>query len=317
MRWRVGIGTIVCLVVFCTVAFASGATRPPLRFHEHFSALPYVGVDSSGRYTLFDTTVQGEVGVVLDELTGRQTTVWLPSDCPAPDPNNLMLGGAWLLEDCTSSRLDLYSLAGGYWQSMAVAPGCVHYRAGPGSSCSVYAVGTDWVEYDESSARLGDRFVFQNIASGALRRDPANAVTLADLSSPTLAHRLCRPLRVSRGGGSMIGLPGRFALAMDESGSVLERCGTRLHRPLAFDNGSVIDTWSSSDARTLVWNPNQGYALDGLFLPSLRPFTVSAPSRQFRAGSDEFASDRHIYLEVPPRSPTSPFRVLWAPLPQP
>jgi hypothetical protein len=180
----------------------------------------------------------------------------------------------------------------------------------------VYAVGSDWVEYDESSTRLGDRFVFQSIASGALRRDPANAVTLADLSSPALAHRLCRPLRTSRG-DSMIGLPGRFALAISESGSVLERCGTQLHRPLAFNNGSVIDTWSSSDARTLVWNAHPGYALDGLFLPSMRRFIVSAPPRQFRSGTDEFASDCHIYLEVPPTSPTSPVRVLWAPLPQP
>jgi hypothetical protein len=172
------------------------------------------------------------------------------------------------------------------------------------------------VEYDESSARLGDRFVFQNIASRGLRRDPANAVTLADLSAPALAHRLCRPLRTSRG-DSMIGLPGRFALAISEGGSVLERCGTRLHRPLAFNNGSVIDTWGSSDAHALVWNANQGHALDGLFLPSLRQFTLSASPRQFRPGSDEFASDRHIYLEIPPVSPTSPLRVFWAPLPQP
>ena len=69
-------------------------SRPGLRgrrFREHFSVLPYVGVDSSGRYTLFETTVQGEVGVVLNELTGRQTTVWLPPGCPAPDPNDQML----------------------------------------------------------------------------------------------------------------------------------------------------------------------------------------------------------------------------------
>jgi hypothetical protein len=316
MRWRVGMGTVVCLVVFCTAAATSGVERAPLRFRARFSLLPYLGVDSSGRYTLFETAVQGELGVVLDELTGRQTTAWLPSDCPAPDANNRILGGPWLLEDCTSSRLDLYSLAGGYWRPVTVPRGCVNFRAGPGSNCSVYAVGSDWVEYDESSTRFGDRFVFQNLASGALRRDPANAVTLADLSSPTLAHRLCRPLRTSRG-DSMIGLPGRFALAIGESGAVLERCGTRLHRSLALDNGSVIDTWSSSDARTLVWNAYPGYRLDGLFLPSLEQFTVSAPPRQFRAGSAEFASDRHIYLEVPPISPTSEFRVLWAPLPQP
>lgn len=316
MRWRVGIGTVVCLCVLCAVAVASAPAARPLRFREHFSVLPYIGVDSSGPYTLFETRVQGEVGVVLDELTGSQTTVSLPADCPAPDPNDLMLGETWLLEGCTGSRLDLYSLAGGFWQPVAIAAGCVNFHAGPGSSCTVYAVGSDWVEYDESSLRLGDRFVFQNIASGTLRRDPANAFTLADLSSPTLAHRLCRPLRTSRG-DSMIGLPGRFALAISESGSVLERCGTRMHRPLAFDNGSVIDTWSSSDARALVWNANHGYALDGLFFPSLQRFTVSAPPRQFRLGSAEFASDRHIYLEVPPNSPTSQARVLWAPLPQP
>jgi len=316
MRWRVGISTVVCVLVGATAAAAVSA-RAPLRFREHFSALPYVGVDSSGRYTLFQTTVQGQVGVVLDELTGRKTTAWLPSDCPAPDADNLMLGGGWLLEDCTSSRVDLYSLARGSWRAVPIAAGCVTFHAGAGSSCSVYAVGSDWIAYDESSVRLGDRFVFQNIASGALRHDPANPRTLADLSSPTLVHRLCRPLRTPES-GSMVGLAGRLALVINESGVVLERCGSHLHVPLPFMDGSVIDTWSASDARSLVSDLIPAGVLNGIFVPSRQRFSVTVPlPRRFRFDSSEFASDRHIFLIVPPATPTSQARVLWAPLPQP
>lgn len=318
-----GMAAVVCLLAWGAVAEARASARAPLRvparaplrFREHFSALPYVGVQSSGRYTLFQTAVQGEAGVVFDELTGRRTAVWLPSDCPAPDPDNLVLGGAWLLEDCTSTRVDLYPLAGGDWRPVRVAPGCVNFHAGLGSSCDVDAIGSDWIEYDESSALVGDRFVFQNIDSGALRHDPASAGTLADLSSPRLRHRLCRPLRASPG-ESMIGLPERFALALTEAGAALERCGTRRRHSVDFDDGSAADTWSAGDARTLVWDPG-GSRLDGLFLPSLRRFTLSASALRSRAVGTEIVSDRHIYYNVVPDSPTAPLRVLSAPLPQP
>jgi hypothetical protein len=317
MRLRVGIGTVVCLLVLGAVAAAPVSARAPLRFRERFTQLPYVGVSTSGRYTLLETTVQGEVGVVLDELTGRRATVWLPADCPEPDSNNLMPGGAWLLEDCTSSRVDLYSLARGSWLDVPIAPGCVNFHAGPGSTCSLYAVGTDWIAYDESSYRLGDQFVLQNIASGALRRDPANARTLADLSSPALVHHVCRPLRTPAQ-GAMVGLIGGFALAITGGGVVVERCGSRLHRALPFTDGFVYDTWSTSDSRALIWQAPPWHVLSGIFLPSLQRFSVSAAKpRRFQPDIGEQTSDRHIYLLISPTSPTSQERVLWAPLPRP
>jgi hypothetical protein len=315
MRWRVGTGMVVCLLVGA-VAVTAASARPWLKFRVHFTALPYVGVSTNGPYTLFDTTVQGEVGVVLDELTGKRTTVWLPADCPEPDSDNLMLGGGWLLEDCTSSRVDLYSLAGNFWRPVPIAPSCVNFRQGPGSSCTPYAVGADWIDYDESSTRFGDQSVFQNIASGTLRRDPANRRTLADLSSPTLAHRVCPPLRVPAE-GSMIGLRGRFVLAVNGRGVVVERCGSRFHLALPFLDGSLIDTWSASDARAIVEDGALPGVLNGIFVPSMQRFSVSAriPLR-VRDASIELASDRHLYLLIPPTTATSQERVMWAPLPQ-
>jgi hypothetical protein len=320
MRSRLGIAALVGLlsgVAALAVAVAPAYAGRGRTFREHFTQLPFVSAYTSGRYTLLRTTVQGQVGVVLDELTGSETTVSLPADCPEPDPDGELLGGGWLLEDCTSSRVDLYSLAGGDWRDVPIAAGCLNFDRGQGSSCSLYAIGSDWIAYDESSDRFSDHTVFQNIDSGRMRGDPSNATTLADLSSPTLLHHVCRPLRAPSG-GAMVGLVGGFALAFDGAGAVLERCGTHLHRALrSLHEGFVLDTWSTNDAPALVWETWPWRVLTGIFLPSLRRFRVTAPTprREF-AGIPFQTSDRHIYFATIPRSPTARVRVLSAPLPQ-
>jgi hypothetical protein len=237
-----------------------------------------------------------------------------------PDPNGFLFGGGWLVEDCATSRLDLYSLAAGSWSSIEIAAGCQRFDPGPGSACEPYAVGADWIEYDESSTQFGDRFVFQNIASGILRPDPANSRTLADLSSPGLAHRLCNPLVTPRYGGGLIGLTGRMVLVNSGAGATLERCGSRLHEVLPFDAGFSYDTWSKSDTSAILFTSDVGPVLNGIFVPSLRPFrVVPILKRRVDRGNVSYDyGDRHIYIDELRVSSTSlTQRVLAAPLPEP
>lgn len=318
MGWRARIGTVMCALVIGGIAAAPASARRTLTFHEQFSVTPYVGVLTGDRYTLFSTSVQGEVGVVLDELTGRQTTVWLPADCPAPE-GGPTLGGSWLLEDCTSSRLDLYSLAGGNWQPVTVAQGCQQLNRSQTSRCLIDAVGDDWIEYDLSTTRSGDRFVFQNIATGAVQRDPTNATTVADPNSPVLAQRLCSPLRVPRYG--QLSFDGRFAIADEPDGTMfLERCGTRRRVPLSGGIDIPIYGWERLNTPAIVWPTRPGLALGGIFLSSLHEFRViETPPRHVSRfaildGHLSF-SDRHVYVEIAPTSPTGRFRVMSAPLP--
>ncbi len=305
-RWAVLramlVTALVCLAGWPVAAAA--AAPPALVFHPSFQRLGFTGFDVDGRYTLLSTSVQGEVGVVFDELTGARSVVSLPTDCPVPD-NGPLLGGGWLLEDCTTSRVDLYSLAAQTWRQVTVASGCSRFNAGTGSSCVPDAIGSDWIEYDESSEHFGDRFVFQPIDGGPPRRDPANARTIVDLSSPRLARRLCTPLSVPKDGE--VTLDGAFGVVGGPAGTFLERCGRRLHLAL----GPAVTVQS---ARGLIaWSP-AGHSLEGVLLPSLRRFRVILPWRRRALILDAQISDRRIYLEVVPVS-ADQGQVWSAPLP--
>jgi uncharacterized protein DUF4232 len=285
--WAALVATTMCLAGWAVVAVAS--TPGAVVFHPRFRMLSFTGSQTDGRYTLLSTTVQGEVGVVVDELTGAQSVVSLPADCPVPT-NGPMLGGDWLLENCTTSWVDLYSLTTRTWRQVAVAPGCSRFNAGTASSCVPAAIGSDWIEYDESSEHLGDRFVFQPIVGGALHRDPTNARTVADVSSPRLARGLCAPLSVPKDG--RLTLDGEFAVASGPAGVFLERCGRHLHLAL----GPAVFVQSVPGA--IAWSPGPARSLDGILLPSLRRFRVVLPQPRRVELIDAEISDRHIYLEV-------------------
>jgi len=287
--WAALVAITVCVFGWPVVAVAS--TPAALALHPRFHPLSFTGSQTDGRYTLLSTTVQGEVGVVIDELTGARSVVWLPADCPVP-ANGPMLGGGWLLESCTTSRVDLYSLVTQTWRQVAVAPACSRVNAGTTSSCVPEAIGSDWIEYDESSEQFGDRFVFQSISGGELRRDPANPRTVVDLSSPRLARRLCAPLRVPKYG--RVSLDGAFAVVSGPAGAFLERCGRRLHLAL----GPAVFVHCVPGA--IAWWAGPGGSLAGMLLPSLRRFRVIVPQPRRAQVVDALISDRHIYLEVLP-----------------
>ena len=71
-------------------------------------------------------------------------------------------------------------------------------------------IGAHWIEFEHQCYHCAAAFVFQNIASGAVKRDPTSSSVYPDLDSPTLAHRICRGLQVPSDGS--VTFEGSFAL---------------------------------------------------------------------------------------------------------
>lgn len=128
-------------------------------------------------------------------------------------------------------------------------------------------------------------------------RDPTNSQTIADLDSPQLHRAVCRPLRVpvehpwlSDGTGAFmrsrrpiwgsLTFYGSFAVAIGDSGDAIERCGTNLHLhiPIVGNLGATEnDPASLGNERMVLWS-HARQELGGVFLPSLRRFTILLPS---------------------------------------
>ncbi|MGN6870147.1 MAG: hypothetical protein ACTHMY_17295 [Solirubrobacteraceae bacterium] len=178
-------------------------------------------------------------------------------------------------------RGELYLPASDEWRAITVAAACRRV-------CVPLAVGTDWIEYDKRSRRRGDRFIFQNIATGALLGDPTNATTVADLDSPVLAQPVCPPLRVPRHG--TLTLNGRFAVAAGATGTFIEKCGTHLRVPVSSENVAAAPG-------SFVWLTSATRPMSGVLLPSLKRFTVAAPTVHVYLVDVELSS-RHIYVTV-------------------
>ena len=292
------VAVLGCVVVFSTGARASAPRA--LRFGPQFTALPYGTATTVGRYTVFAAGTTGSAGVVLDEQTGARMAVALPADCRAPISAPIA-GGSWLLEYCTKATVDLYSFTAKAWRTLAIPAACLD---APGAECLPDIVGSVWIEYDEASVRLGDVFVFQNITTGQVRANPANATTVPDLNSPELAEHLCSPVR--RPAKGTIRPDGQFAIASGPSGTFLERCGRSLH--LALGNGPFL----TITGRALFWLAGPHGPIDGISLPSLQQFTIAGPP-----GDQIFlsVSDRYLYVEAA-ASPAALARVWSAPLPR-
>ena len=260
-------------------------------------------VFASGDYLL--TTVansfhpHGLAPIVINDRLG--TTTALDPSCDAD-----ALGPPWVLMSCPQSSdpygpydVELYSLADGTRQTVTLSPGMPYCSSPPYDSevrCSAEAVGAYWIEWLAGSYHhLPTEVYFQNIQTGALRSEPTNATTFADLNSSGLAHTTCPGVRlmpnlytVYDGGTAWGSLTpyGQFALADAENGAFLERCGTNVRRLLT-SRSTNYSSALASNAGAIVWQavPNH---LSGLFLPSLQTFTIPLPSAIVkRPGSSE------------------------------
>jgi hypothetical protein len=255
------------------------------------------GFLASGDYVLRSTVNNGfpwETGwIVINNRLG--TTTALDPQCRV-----VGFGPPWVLMSCPLASnpsgpfdSELFSLADGTRETVTPNPGLPQCppQPGPQDECAnAVGVGAYWIRWDVTCSHdCPITYFFQNILTGALRDDPTNATTFADLNSPALAHRTCRGVQLMRnldslgmGWGSLT-LDGQFALATGTDSDVfLERCGTRMRRLLG--DGNVV-AWVSNGG-AIVWQaltsrqdrlvlPRQ---LNGLFLPGLQTFRIPLPS---------------------------------------
>lgn len=211
---RVIVVAAVLLAIPSAAAWGlDGRKDGPIVLRPAYRVVGHDGEQTNGSYTIFwRGGARAVIGTLLNERSGQRTVVRLPGDCRHPVGSQEFLGDSWLLADCAQCRLGLYSLRAHRWRSLAVRGPCRHQA----KSCSAIATGSRWVEYDRSSSHTGDTFFFQNIVSGVVRRDPRTSRVLPDLDSPTLARRVCRPVRVPSNG--TLAFDGRFVLVIQLSG---------------------------------------------------------------------------------------------------
>jgi hypothetical protein len=222
-------------------------------------------------------------GVLINEQTGMRRSV-PRSGCFAI----AVSAGRWVLFDCyrsSAGNYQLYSIPRRSWRSVA-APA----RANP------RAIGAYWIEY---FAVDSGTYVFQNIKTGTVRTLTAwrpGGTTIPDVNSPSLAGRLCSPLRVpadwtpyphwsaypynEKLHAGWATVDGRFAVVQGTSRptgtgeltgyAYVEQCGSRVRKPtrqgFVANAHAIIAPSGGSDPTFTGW-----------LVPSLTPVTIPAP----------------------------------------
>jgi hypothetical protein len=328
MRWARAVSVVVVLVAALMGGAQASAHAVALRlvFRPAGTAEQIV---TSTRYAFIANALGPRSrGTLIDEATGRRTRVERPGCSYSGGP---VTGSPWLVFNCASTQdgsapaPELYSIATGVWQGVMPSPSIAD-PCGPSApldACGEWsapaAAGRDWIEYSVYSNNPHDfpPSEFQNLATGNVRRDPTGGNTILDLNAPSLSQTLCSPLRVPRyydsdtgfGPGTVVP-DGKFAISLgtNQAGIPmlrLERCGTRLHRLLTTGLYSGIDPEWAANRTTVVWGRTRN-ELAGVFLPSLRQFTIKLPAAAIRPGcqasdfqtciSEIALTARHLYL---------------------
>jgi hypothetical protein len=249
---------------------------------------------SDGKYVFLSTPTAGprSLGVLMIGPAGPQVLAEPPS-CENPFSNSMAIGGGLLMVNCGGGHsIDarVYSLGAGSWRTVIPNPELLRFGplCGAGATCtaSPVAIGARWIEYGiDCGYHCPGTTAFQNLQTGRLRGDPSSSTTIADLNSSRLARRVCFPLRVPKepwwtatapAYGS-VSYVGRYAITRNDTPAQsevahLERCGTRLHQRLGQPNARPV-----ANSHLIVWDTPQD-RLSGLFLPSLRSFTIRVPS---------------------------------------
>jgi hypothetical protein len=262
----------------------------PLKFRVAFANCPGALHDNdfaSHDFLVFSCSFSRSL--LVDDRTEMRVKIRNSYSCGWLEPR--ALGAPSVLFFCGGSDERVYNVVTGRWRRIGRAePACVGVGGGqtlePQSGQPVgEAVGARWVErqvqcpgpctpdYHNTCGPIEQ--VFINIRTGKVRRDlPGSPTTILDLDSPTLARKLCAPLRVPPGGS--ITMDGRFALVRKAGGSTyLQACGS--HRQTALTSP---EWWNQ---RAVFWAVDSAGGwrgkLAGILLPSLRRFTATIPAR--------------------------------------
>jgi hypothetical protein len=205
-----------------------------------------------------------------------------------------------------AATYQLYNLSDGSWAPFQISSQCRGF-------CGPVAVGRYWVKIvsDEGSP-AGYPFYdyyLQNIATGQFERDPATpgGTVFDDLSAPSGSVPLCRPLQypsVFPREGPFLGqltFYGQFAVTFGQElegspaypgagTSSLRRCGSKLNLVIGADGYTPV-----ASSRAVV-TTRDDITFHGLFLPSLRRFTIRLPVSLQGDASLLAVTDRTIYV---------------------
>lgn len=225
--------------------------------------------------------------VLIDKRSGKQRVL-----TRSPCAGSITIGGPWLM--CTVSPVSawLYNLGRGSWTNV--------YTPCLGELCGQVAVGAHWIKVVGAShgsgtpgtpgSRGNTLVALVNIQTGNVLNDPAipGGSTSDDLNSSSGERSLCPPLRYPP-----VTFYGRFALIANGGIPNLQACNSQLNTQLGA-------RWAAS-SNAVVWSTTPGqtgrYSLQGVFLPSLRHFTIRLPS-DLAAGISTIAlSGRSLYVD--------------------
>jgi hypothetical protein len=317
MRWTGRLLAILLTVVPATVVAAAGSAAPvseasqppPIVLNLKFKPVARLGdggcgprlpVSTSGHYALVSISSPKPGAcissfVLIDDRTGKRTVIHTSGFTDL-----LAFGAPWIFL-LKNGHDALYNIDTKTTHSCG-ASGCVN---APNGDAVGYAAGGDWIEtFIQQPGPCGDGVhngcgpiteSFYNIKTGHFRYSSSTgSTTIADLDSPTLFQRVCRPLQVPPGpyGGIVYGATlftplaffGSFAVATATNRNwLLERCGSHLQIPIGmtYQDGPVSPPVASTHA--VVWpvidpRGEPDGQLAGVLLPSLRPFTAGVPS---------------------------------------
>lgn len=280
------------------IAAASQPPDHPFVFHPKWRLISrdsVNGITASGSYVLLGNSTTS-LGTLIDTRANQQRQILPPPNC-AYGYGDDVLSAPWLLRLCgVNGQPDawLYSLSRHTWRDIG-APGPVLRQGfdcgGVGACLDEPTVGRYWIGWSfscnahcvPSSLPAG----FSNIQTGAWRPQSSSSTTIDDPDSRALNVRLCRPLRVPRGGS--IAFYGRFAVIDQRSVGgphYLERCASHLRERIGSD--------TTGNSRELIWNPG-ATKLDGMLLPSLRRFVIPLGQDMPGGRTEVLLSGRTLY----------------------
>jgi hypothetical protein len=322
----------VMALVFGSVAQARVTRHKPKRptitvLHSSWHVVAPSGVQSvavSGQYVFIAV---GPVGapsdLLIDEQTGQRVNLTPPPGYYiAANVDGAPLGGSWVMATCdsyanceSSPTYQLYNIPAQTWTPLPLPD----LSTAGGYAWGPFAFGDYWIEWTGGCGyHCGPpRWAFQNIQTGQVAGQgpvwqPGGTV-IPDLNSPTLTQALCAPLTVPSGfpdpttlqplPGTLV-LNGRFAVAQQWSAdnsnlyTYLGRCGSTLHELLTPELSSTNNQFAiTQDA--VVWLGGENGPVHGMFLPSLRKFTIPIPPSAGLGpwGRYVFLTSRSLYVE--------------------
>lgn len=322
-------GLLVAGIAVSLVAGSSGAAQARPRqivLHPRFHVVAR-DVLASGAASVFTTSryllawngtpprdyPSAGSGVVIDDHASGSRSIVFPSSSCYP----LTIGGPWAGFSCLGG-FELYNLASRQWRPLIEAASLAAVCS-PSGECGLQAaaIGSQWVQWEwgEGCEHCQASYAFQNLDTGQADLLPAwraGSRTVPDLSSPSLAHRLCRPLRVPFYGGAAANTRdtgtlwsyGSSALIQSANAygepilTYVQRCGSSRRRYLP-TNGEL----PAINATSVVWSPlnntvHHRGVLDGLFVGDDQRFELIIPAKIARIGfmRQAYLTTKHLYL---------------------